>query len=129
MRSRPRTGRLHALPPEIDKYADQYKPGWDKLRSERHQRQLRMGLADPKWGLTEWPHLEPSRVCLLSNPTYLHSDGGPEFLVVAAIRCSEQRGLKVDWTSHLLSIQNALDDGNQAAAESLRKVGDSSSDR
>ncbi len=44
---------LHALQPEIDKYKDRYKAGWDKLREERHQRQLRMGLVDPKWGVTE----------------------------------------------------------------------------
>lgn len=43
---------LHALQPEIDKYADRYQGGWDKLREERHQRQLAMGLADPKWGIT-----------------------------------------------------------------------------
>ncbi len=44
---------LHALQGEIDKYAERYKDGWDKLRVERHKRQVAMGLVDPKWGITD----------------------------------------------------------------------------
>ncbi len=44
---------LHALQPEIDKYISRYKDGWDKLREERHKRQIEIGLVDPKWGITE----------------------------------------------------------------------------
>ena len=44
---------LHALQGEIDKYAERYKDGWDKLRLERHKRQVEMGLVDPKWGITD----------------------------------------------------------------------------
>lgn len=35
---------LHALQQDIDKYADVYQTGWDKLRTERFQRQQGMGL-------------------------------------------------------------------------------------
>lgn len=35
---------LHALPDDIQRYRDRYRSGWDTLRSERHARQLKMGL-------------------------------------------------------------------------------------
>lgn len=37
---------LHALPEDIRKYEDRYTEGWDKLREERYQRQLEMGLVN-----------------------------------------------------------------------------------
>jgi arylsulfatase len=37
----------------VQKYATRYAEGWDKLREERHSRQLAMKLLDPKWTLTE----------------------------------------------------------------------------
>jgi arylsulfatase len=37
---------LHALQEDIDKYAGRYKAGWDRLRSERFERQKNMGLFD-----------------------------------------------------------------------------------
>jgi arylsulfatase A-like enzyme len=36
----------------VQKYADRYAGGWDKLREERHTKQLAMKLLDPKWKLT-----------------------------------------------------------------------------
>jgi len=45
---------LHALPEDIARYRDRYLTGWDELRSQRHQRQLEMGLLD-----TELSPLEP----------------------------------------------------------------------
>jgi len=35
---------LHALQADIDKYVERYKAGWDKLRAERFDRQVKMGL-------------------------------------------------------------------------------------
>ncbi len=35
---------LHALPEDIALYRDRYLAGWDKLRQERHQRMIRLGL-------------------------------------------------------------------------------------
>jgi len=35
---------LHASPQDIAKYKDTYKDGWHKLRKERYERQLKMGL-------------------------------------------------------------------------------------
>jgi arylsulfatase len=43
---------LHAWPDDIAKYKGKYMKGWDKLREERHRRQLDMGLLDPKWPIT-----------------------------------------------------------------------------
>lgn len=43
---------LHALEEDIAKCQDRYGAGWDKLRLERHQRMLEMGLVEKKWGLS-----------------------------------------------------------------------------
>lgn len=44
----------------IDKYRGKYKAGWDKLRQARHQRQIEMGLVDPKWPLSARPDEVPA---------------------------------------------------------------------
>ncbi|MGB4292802.1 MAG: arylsulfatase [Bacteroidales bacterium] len=38
---------LHALPEDIEKYRGKYMMGWDKLREERYNRMLSMGIIDP----------------------------------------------------------------------------------
>ena len=43
---------LHAFETDIDRHKGRYKYGWDALRAERHTRQVKMGLVDPKGGLT-----------------------------------------------------------------------------
>jgi arylsulfatase A-like enzyme len=40
---------------DIDRHHGKYKAGWDKLRHERHQRQIEMGLVDANWQLAERP--------------------------------------------------------------------------
>ncbi|MCA9071668.1 MAG: arylsulfatase, partial [Planctomycetaceae bacterium] len=42
---------LHAKPEDIKKYAGKYLVGWEKIRGERHQRQVDLGLIDPDWKL------------------------------------------------------------------------------
>ena len=39
---------LHARPEDIARYKGRYDAGWHALREERYQRQVRMGLIDPK---------------------------------------------------------------------------------
>lgn len=39
----------------IAKYRGRYKDGWDKLRAERHRRQLEMGIVDARWPLSPRP--------------------------------------------------------------------------
>jgi arylsulfatase len=39
---------LHAKPEVIAKYRGKFKMGWQKLREQRYQRQIAMGLIDPK---------------------------------------------------------------------------------
>jgi arylsulfatase A-like enzyme len=39
----------------IAKYRGKYRAGWDKLREERHKRQIEMGIVDPKWPLSARP--------------------------------------------------------------------------
>jgi arylsulfatase len=43
---------VHALPEDIARYRGRYRDGWDALRRARHQRQIEMGLVDPKWPLS-----------------------------------------------------------------------------
>ncbi len=38
---------LHAKPADVAKYRGKYKMGWDELRRQRYQRQVKMGLIDP----------------------------------------------------------------------------------
>jgi arylsulfatase len=42
---------LHAKPEDIKKYQGKYLEGWEKLREERHKRQIELGLVDPDWPL------------------------------------------------------------------------------
>ena len=53
----------------IAKYRGKYMKGWDKLREERHARQIEMGLVDPKWPLSP----RPARFAGLG-----HARAGPE---------------------------------------------------
>jgi arylsulfatase A-like enzyme len=43
---------LHAWPDDIDKYRGRYMKGWDRLRNERHERQIAMGIVDKRWPLS-----------------------------------------------------------------------------
>lgn len=43
---------LMAPEADIAKFRGKYLAGWDRLREERHRRQLAMGLVDAKWPLT-----------------------------------------------------------------------------
>lgn len=46
---------LMAPQEDIQRYKGRYLKGWDKLREERYARQIKLGLIDPKWPLTERP--------------------------------------------------------------------------
>ncbi len=46
---------LQAPADEIAKFRGKYKAGWDKLRQERHARQVASGLIDPSWKLAPRP--------------------------------------------------------------------------
>ena len=54
---------LHAWPEDIAKYKGKYLKGWDKLRRQRYERMIRMGLISRKWKVsprdtTTWPWVE-----------------------------------------------------------------------
>ena len=44
---------LHAKPQDIKKFKETYQVGWDKIRQQRLNRQIKMGLIDPQWGFSE----------------------------------------------------------------------------
>ncbi|HET6246411.1 MAG TPA: arylsulfatase [Tepidisphaeraceae bacterium] len=43
---------LQARPEDIAKYEDAYAKGWDELRLQRHEREKKLGIVDPKWTLS-----------------------------------------------------------------------------
>ncbi|NDJ52849.1 MAG: sulfatase-like hydrolase/transferase [Chloroflexi bacterium] len=43
---------LHAHPPDIPRFAERYRLGWDLLRLARHRRLIELGLIDSKWMIT-----------------------------------------------------------------------------
>lgn len=43
---------LHAREEDIAKYKGKYAKGWDKLRKQRHERMIEMGVVDKDWPLT-----------------------------------------------------------------------------
>jgi arylsulfatase A-like enzyme len=54
---------LHAWPEDIAKYKGKYLKGWDKLRRERYERMIKMGLISKKWAMSPrdtatWPWVE-----------------------------------------------------------------------
>ena len=42
---------LQAPKEDIDKFKGKYLKGWEKLRQERYEKQIRLGLVDPSWKL------------------------------------------------------------------------------
>lgn len=57
---------LHAPPDLIQKYQGRYRDGWDKLRRERYDRMVEMGLIPRKWKLSpadgsDWRRLSESQ--------------------------------------------------------------------
>ena len=44
---------LHAWEEDIEKYEGRYDAGWDHLREERYQRQIKMGIIDDEWPLSK----------------------------------------------------------------------------
>ncbi|MCZ6674250.1 MAG: arylsulfatase, partial [Verrucomicrobia bacterium] len=58
---------------EMEKYQGKYDIGWDKIREQRYQRQIELGLIDPKWKLSPrdeavpaWDSLDEEKKALMS---------------------------------------------------------------
>ncbi len=51
---------LHVRKEDYDKYEGVYDVGWDKLRAERYQKQLKMGLVPATWKPAPRPKLVPA---------------------------------------------------------------------
>jgi arylsulfatase len=49
---------LHAHQEEVRKYVGKYMIGWDALRQQRLERQVKMGLIDESWQLSDREHVE-----------------------------------------------------------------------
>ena len=51
---------LQAWPADIAKYRGKYLVGWDKLREQRYQRQIQLGITKPEWALSPRPETIPA---------------------------------------------------------------------
>jgi arylsulfatase A-like enzyme len=51
---------LQAPAEDIARFRGKYKTGWDRLRSERNQRQIQMGIVNKAWGLSPRPPEAPA---------------------------------------------------------------------
>ena len=51
---------LQAFEDDIARYRGKYKIGWDKLRQQRYQRQIEIGLIKPEWKLSPRPAEVPA---------------------------------------------------------------------
>ena len=47
---------LHAKPEDITRYKGRYKQGYFRLREQRYERQLKLGILDPRWKLSPVDH-------------------------------------------------------------------------
>lgn len=59
---------LQAHEEDVAKYRGKYKGGWDRLREQRHRRQVELGLVDPAWplspktkGVPDWESLDEAK--------------------------------------------------------------------
>ena len=60
---------MQARPQDIEHYKDAYNVGWDRIREERFQRQVAMGLVKSEWGLSpraDYPNLSEGASVLTS---------------------------------------------------------------
>ena len=53
-------GPLQAWPEDIAKYRGKYKAGWDKLREQRYQRLIELGILKKEWALSPRPETIPA---------------------------------------------------------------------
>ncbi|MDG2208078.1 MAG: arylsulfatase [Pirellulales bacterium] len=51
---------LHAPEEDVARYRKTYAKGWDRLRAERYQRMVDMGLIEPQWKLSPRDHRVPA---------------------------------------------------------------------
>ncbi len=51
---------LHVREEDFRKYDGRYSGGWDEIRAKRYQKQLELGVIDPKWELSERPEMVPA---------------------------------------------------------------------
>lgn len=53
-------GPLQAWREDIDKYRGKYRVGWDKLREQRYQKQIELGITKKEWPLSPRPETIPA---------------------------------------------------------------------
>ena len=51
---------LQAWPEDIAKYRGKYRLGWDKLREQRYQKQIQLGITKTQWALSPRPDTIPA---------------------------------------------------------------------
>ncbi len=109
---------LQAKPEDIAKYRGKYKVGWDKIRQQRYEKLIELGLIDSKWKLSPRDSLIPAWGTLSEK----QKDEQDERMAIyaAMIDCVDQNvGKIIDKLKELNAFDNTLilflhDNGGQS---------------
>ncbi len=96
---------LHAPEKDVKKYDGRYDAGWDKMRVERYQRQLKSGLIPAKYKLSERPAHIPAWKTLSAKEKQWEADRMEVFAAMVDV-LDENVGRLVDY----LKKKDLLDD-------------------
>jgi arylsulfatase len=96
---------LHAPEKDVEKYDGRYDSGWDKMRMQRYQRQLKSGLIPAKYKLSERAAHIPAWETLSKEERQWESDRMEVFAAMVDL-LDENVGRLVDY----LKKKNLLDD-------------------
>jgi len=106
---------LQALPEDIAKYDQTYQAGWDEIRRQRYQRQIELGLIDPKTvKLTR-------RFAGVSEKTYWRGYGGGAVPAWSDLSDTQKRGLAKRMAVYAAMVDR-VDQGIGRLLNTLRKT-------
>ena len=98
---------LHAPEKDVKKYDGRYDSGWDKMRAERYQRQLKSGLIPAKYKLSARPAHIPAWKTLSKEERQWESDRMEVFAAMVDVM-DENIGRLVDYLKKKNLLDNTL---------------------
>lgn len=115
---------LHALEKDIAKYRSKYRMGWDRLRQQRYERQIALGIIDRKWALSPRDPKSPAWESL-SEPERRDWESRMEVYAAQIDRMDQGIGRVIDTLRKTGELENTviffLSDNGGCAEESIGK--------
>ena len=111
---------MHALEKDIKKYRGKYLKGWDALRTERHARQVAMGLVDKRWPLSkrhprapQWDSLNAVKKKNMAElmAIYAAMIDSMDQSIGRILNALDERGLREDTLIFFLADNGGCDEG------------------